>query len=75
MASGQPVLHTPKPLTLADQFERMEGALTAEQLAKLLNISEITVYKQAKAGRIPSFRIGTCVRFDPKAVAEWVRTQ
>jgi excisionase family DNA binding protein len=75
LAPPQPPLHAPRPLTLPEQIERMEGALTAEQLAKLLNISEITVYKQAKAGRIPSFRIGTCVRFDPKAVAEWLRTQ
>jgi hypothetical protein len=27
----------------------------------------------AKAGRIPSFRIGTCVRFDPKTVGNWLR--
>ena len=60
-------------LSLAERIERMEGALTAEQLAKLLNVSEITVYKQAKAGRIPSFRIGTCVRFDPRVLAGWLR--
>jgi hypothetical protein len=27
----------------------------------------------AAAGRIPSFRIGSCVRFDPRAVAKWLR--
>jgi len=26
---------------------------------QLLNVSRITIFKQAKAGRIPSFRIGT----------------
>jgi hypothetical protein len=36
-------------------------------------VSRITIFKQAKAGRIPSFRIGTCVRFDPKIVANWLR--
>ena len=60
-------------LNLAQRIERMEGAMTAEQLAKILNVSEITIYKQAKAGRIPSFRIGTCVRFDPKTTADWLR--
>jgi excisionase family DNA binding protein len=45
----------------------------ADELAHVLTVSRITIFKQAKAGRIPSFRIGTCVRFDPKAVAEWLR--
>jgi len=51
----------------------MDSAMTAVQLAELLNVSKITIFKQAKAGRIPSFRIGTCVRFDPQAVATWLR--
>jgi excisionase family DNA binding protein len=62
-------------LTLADRIERYERALTAEELAKLLTVSKVTIFKQAKAGRIPSFRIGTCVRFDPRAVARWLRSQ
>jgi excisionase family DNA binding protein len=62
-------------LSLADRIERMGHALTAEELAKVLAVSKITIFKQAKAGRIPSFRIGTCVRFDPRAVAQWLRTQ
>jgi excisionase family DNA binding protein len=61
--------------SLADQIERRGCALTAEELGKTLNVSKITIFKQAKAGRIPSFRIGTCVRFDPRAVAHWLRTQ
>jgi excisionase family DNA binding protein len=74
-AATQPPVHLTKPLTLVEQIERVEGAMTAEQLAKMLNVSKITIFKQAKAGRIPSFRIGTCVRFDPKAVAKWLRFQ
>ncbi len=62
-------------LSLADQIERTGHALTADDLAKLLSVSRITIFKQAKAGRIPSFRIGTSVRFDPKAVARWLRVQ
>ena len=65
---------TSSALSLADRIEQIGRALTAEELAKLLNVSKITVFKQAKAGRIPSFRIGTCVRFDPKIVAKWLRT-
>jgi len=61
------------PITLADQIERTGHALTADELAKVLAVSLITIFKQAKAGRIPSFRIGTCVRFDAKTVADWLR--
>jgi excisionase family DNA binding protein len=60
---------------LADQIEKTGRALTADELARVLSVSRITIFKQAKAGRIPSFRIGTCVRFDPRAIAEWLRRQ
>jgi excisionase family DNA binding protein len=64
---------TAEPLSLADRIERMGRALTADELARMLTVSRITIFKQAKAGRIPSFRIGTCVRFDPKSVGTWLR--
>ena len=69
---AQPAVQT-KQLTLADHIERIEGAMTADKLAKLLGVSKITIFKMAKAGRIPSFRVGTCVRFDPRKVADWLR--
>ena len=47
--------------TLADQIERIGHALTADDLATILAVSRITIFKYAKAGRIPSFRIG-CLR-------------
>jgi excisionase family DNA binding protein len=58
---------------LPDQIEKIPHALTAAQLAQLLAVSRITIFKLAKARRIPCFRIGTCVRFDPRAVAKWLR--
>jgi len=64
-----------QPSTLADRIERIGRAVTARELAEMLSVSKITIFKQAKAGRIPSFRIGTCVRFDPRAVANWLRAQ
>jgi excisionase family DNA binding protein len=60
-------------MSLPDRIERIGRALTADELAGMLTVSRITIFKQAKAGRIPSFRIGTCVRFDPKMVAQWLR--
>jgi len=63
-------------VSLADQIEQTGRALTADDLARVLSVSSaITIFKQAKGGRIPSFRIGTCVRFDPKTTADWLRKQ
>jgi hypothetical protein len=60
-------------MSLPDRIERIGRALTAGELAGMLTVSRITIFKQAKAGRIPSFRIATCVRFDPKTVARRLR--
>jgi excisionase family DNA binding protein len=60
-------------VSIADQIEKIGRALTAEELAQLLSVSKVTIFKQAAAGRIPSFRVGTCLRFDPRAVAQWLR--
>jgi len=62
-------------MSLADQIEKIGRALTAKELAKMLSVSKVTIFKQAATGRIPSFRVGTCVRFDPRAVANWLRSQ
>jgi len=62
-----------EPSSLADRIEQIGRALTANELAEMLTVSRITIFKQAKAGRIPSFRVGTCVRFDPRSVAQWLR--
>jgi len=63
-------------LTLTKMIaRRAKGALTAKQLAEMLNISRKTVFKLAKAGRIPSFRVGSAVRFDARLVIDWLRRQ
>lgn len=62
-------------LSLAERIERIGHAVTAEDIARILNISRITIFKHAAAGRIPSFRIGTSVRFDPRSIAQWLRKQ
>jgi len=73
MQRCKPQFDTADQVSLPDRIERMGRALTADELASILTVSRITIFKQAKAGRIPSFRIGTCVRFDPKVVAQWLR--
>jgi len=59
--------------SLPQRIEAIKRAMTANEVAAFLAVSPITVYKMAKAGRLPSFRVGTAVRFDPRVVAEWLR--
>jgi len=51
------------------------GALTVAQLASTLNLSPKTLYKKADAGTIPHFRLGSIIRFDRTAIADWLDDQ
>jgi excisionase family DNA binding protein len=58
---------------LASRIEKLPGALTASELATLLNMGKTAVYEMAATGRIPSIKIGATVRFDPSRTATWIR--
>jgi excisionase family DNA binding protein len=60
-------------VNLIDEVESQEGALTIEWLAKKLNISRKTLYRMASRGKLPCIRIGSCVRLNPKSIANWLR--
>jgi excisionase family DNA binding protein len=62
-----------KTAGLADSLDSKTSALTVSHVAELLNISERQVYKLAAEHRIPCFKIGGSIRFDPFAVALWLR--
>ena len=66
---------TANAVSLQNRISTFGRALTAKELAELLNVSPITIFKQAKKGIIPCFRIGTCVRFEPKKTADWLSRQ
>lgn len=46
----------------------MTGLTTAAAVAAMLGISPRTVYDLAASGRLPSYRIGGSIRFDPDEV-------
>jgi excisionase family DNA binding protein len=60
-------------MNLADSLDTRTNALTVSEVAELLSISQRQVYKLAASNRIPSFKIGGSVRFDPSAFAAWLR--
>lgn len=49
--------------------------LTADEVAKLLKVHLTTVYKMAKRGELPGFKIGSDWRFDPAQIDGWVRSR
>ena len=72
------VLDSPNPhrlMSLASRIKAIHRALNAEELAELLQVSRLTILRRAKKGSIPSFRVGSCVRFDSAAIAKWLMQQ
>ena len=59
-------------MNLVEILQEKSQALTVAELAILLRISQRQLYKLAAGNRIPSFKIGASVRFDPAAVAAWL---
>ena len=48
------------------------AVLTVKEVSELLQISEGTVYKMIKEGRIPAFRIGSDWRFLKDRIVRWM---
>jgi excisionase family DNA binding protein len=50
----------------------LESFLTAEQVAKILDVDVPYVYGLARAGKIPSIKLGKYRRFSPLQVRKWL---
>ena len=61
--------------SIADVIGQLRSLLTAIQLGEYLTHSPKTIFQWAKQGRIPVVRMGSSVRFDPKAIAAWLKTR
>lgn len=68
-AASEPQIST----TLANQISSFRRALTAPQVAEILSVSVVSIFRLAKRGVIPAFRVGTSLRFCPAAIAQWLR--
>jgi excisionase family DNA binding protein len=68
-----PELHHSALSDLPSRIAAHPGALRAADLVTLLGMSRSKVYEWVQSGRIPYFRIGDAIRFDPLRVAEWLR--
>jgi excisionase family DNA binding protein len=59
-------------MLIADILRARRSAVTVPELAAILSISTRQIYEMAASNRIPNFKIGSSVRFDPSAVREWL---
>jgi len=53
----------------------MEKLLTLQQIATRLQISETTLYKLARNGKIPAIKVGNQWRFKLDDVDKWLESQ
>lgn len=63
------------PMSIKEKIGSFSKAMQAKDLAGIFGVTKDLIYEQARLGTIPSFRIGTAVRFDPKRVSEWYDKQ
>ncbi|MGO8717980.1 MAG: helix-turn-helix domain-containing protein [Acidobacteriaceae bacterium] len=54
------------------KMQYMIKLLTPDEVAGGLQCSTKTVFKLARAGTLPSIRVGDLWRFDPDAIRRWI---
>ena len=59
--------------SIAEFIGQLRNLLTAIQLGEYLSISPKTIFQWAKQSRLPVIRMGSALRFDPRAIAIWLR--
>jgi len=60
-------------MSVIEIIENYGRALKVGELAELTQISERSLYRLIKMGKIPVYQIGIQVRLDPKSTADWLR--
>ena len=59
--------------TIFDRLRSISHPLIAKEAAELLGLHPQTLYKWSRTpGRVPCYRVGGALRFDPAALAEWI---
>jgi excisionase family DNA binding protein len=53
----------------------MENLLNSQQVAELLGMSKVWVYKAVESGLLPFYRVGDAIRFDPKEIEAYLESR
>jgi excisionase family DNA binding protein len=68
------VIAMPRPTRdFAAVVEQRPGLLTVQNLVAITGFGKTAIYDMVDAGRIPYLRFGSSIRFDPIAIAAWLR--
>ena len=62
-------------MSVKEKIASFGRPLTVPELAEALGMKADTIYRHAKKGTIPNFRLGMSVRFEPRALCEWFDKQ
>ncbi len=73
--STSPGVHLtgPQDRDIFDSLESCEKLMTAREVARILSISEKTVYSYVSRNLIPHYKIEANVRFRARDVADWLK--
>ena len=71
----RPALQENSKADLVTRLKQRSGAIRVSELARILTMNLTTVYQMVEEGRIPHYRIGDSIRFDPVRVASWLAEQ
>jgi excisionase family DNA binding protein len=75
--AGEANLHSAardmRPIRLSGTRNPIESpVLTVRELARYLSIDKAKVYRMAKAGTLPGFKVGSDWRFNIESIRAWV---
>ncbi len=65
-----PHIHIPKAVQVDDS-----SAMTVREVASYLNVDEKTIYRLAKRGDLPGFKVAGTWRFKKRDIDEWIERQ
>ncbi len=52
-----------------------ENVFTVQELARYLKMKPVTIYKHAKEGKLPGFKVGANWRFKKSTIDNWISGQ
>jgi excisionase family DNA binding protein len=52
-----------------------ETVFTVQELARYLKMKPVTIYKHAKARKLPGFKVGANWRFKKSTIDRWIADQ
>jgi excisionase family DNA binding protein len=63
------------PTSIIESLAHADHALSVTELAQVLDVSRLTLYRWVGEGKIPHLRLGSIVRFCGPTTAAWLRAR